>query len=560
MNSSETRAIIYGIENFTAQKMVEELVNKSIEVIGIGTELPNRLASLRGFSFRNSLEEAREEASYYFDFVGEDRVWEKAKKEGSRLAVVKVNQEREFLAERNQLREKGVNWRWVEMAGVYGKNMPVEGFLAEAFLAAAGNKNMILPTVGNRFRVLAVDDAVEAILRACFLSGTEGEEFWVMGQETESEEVARVMIEEAKMTRFKVMQKDIALDQREEEEVERHWGKLRWRPKMTFQEGAKETMQYFLSKVDEENRKGVGGETKKGEAQKADWGVKKSEDNRRKFEVLVEEKETVAEEEAKEVDDEPAGKEPEPVQEIDEVVWREPKEEEEDDEEDEIVEQAKVEIIRSEARGRRNEDLRRQTVKAKWKWLVWPIVAMTLLMLWWPVGGIVAGWRNYKNIIMIEKKILAKEYSQVEELADRAWKSSQEMDATINDWGINNWKWGRYFQMVIRIEKEAAMLGRKAAGLASNLDNVNEAIFKEKEIEFEKELEKIKIGLDEVEVQMGVLQARLNGDWTWLPTRFRNWPQKGARQLASLKQVVGWSKNGIEVMPEILGLDGKKRE
>ena len=95
---------------------------------------------------------------------------------------------------------------------------------------------------------------VAAVLRACFLSGTLGELLVVSGDKYNSKRMAEVLIDEAKMTRNQVVEMGSEVEEADPEEVLRSREILRWQPEISFKEGAKEVVQYFVSKVDEENR------------------------------------------------------------------------------------------------------------------------------------------------------------------------------------------------------------------------------------------------------------------------------------------------------------------
>ena len=186
------------------------------------------MGDLANFRYVTDVSEVEGKFSYVFDFVGSELVWKKAADIGAKIAVISCNDVERMELIKERLDGVEANWRVVEAYGVYGPGMRMRGFLSEAIVGAVKNKNLVLPPVSASFRLLAVDDLVEVIMRATFLSGTERENYLIVGEETNSKEVAEVLINEAKMTRFKVKEEVMELDYWDEEEVVENWEKLRW--------------------------------------------------------------------------------------------------------------------------------------------------------------------------------------------------------------------------------------------------------------------------------------------------------------------------------------------
>ena len=164
-------------------------------------------------------------------------------------------------AEEMRIESRGwtINWRVVMGTGVYGPGMDkgkMEGveFLEEVLRRAVLNQNLVMPSGRDFFRLLCIDDWVEGVMGAMFLRETERGCFELGGEETAAEEIATVLIDEAKMTRVKVMLEERRITEIDEEKIKETWGKLRWRPEIGFRKGIKETLQYFFGKIEEERR------------------------------------------------------------------------------------------------------------------------------------------------------------------------------------------------------------------------------------------------------------------------------------------------------------------
>jgi hypothetical protein len=604
MKGGLPKALIYGIENFVAQKLAEELIGKSIDVVGVGLEIPEDLNGKEGFEFEADFENIEGEISYVFDFVGNEKLWRLAEAGGGRLTIVTVNKREIAELILKRLKEKPeFNWRLVDTEGVFGRGMEEEGFLAEAFRQAASNHNLILPMLGMKYRVLAVEDAVEAILRASFLTGTERGEFLVVGNETDSEEVAKVLIEEAKMTRFKVMQKEIPVEVWNEGEVNKNWEKLRWQPRLSFREGTVETLRYFLTKIDEESRKGsrkeVEAKKRELELEAEENVVEEKAENRKLFDVVVEEKREEVDEKREERERvvekknvESGRKKVKRIKKKKPVAVRMTVETER--REDEVVvgkrlmgrvEGVEVKnsnlrpVVEKEEKGQEEmvvkaNQLEPEEVKVEekkvivikrqswWKWRYLAVMAAAGVMAGMvvPINWVSAAWSGYKNLDKTMELVREKKYEEAKKLAEAVLMKTRRVDDMISEWGGNRWAIGRNLQSILRVEEEAAVLAKKGSVVAAGLEEVDGAIFGDREIEIKSKLEVVAEGLKEVNSQIGVLQARLNGDWGWLPSRFRSWPQKSNRQLEDIKKVLGSSVEGVGVLPEMLGVDGKRRE
>ena len=181
MNSALPFALIIGIDQFAAKKLAEELSNKDINVMGVG-EYVAGLSEIKNFELLMDLSEVSGKFNYVFDFLGDKNLWKMDQFKGEKITLVCVNdkEKAEFL--KNELEDLNLNWRMVEAEGVYGPGMDEDNFLAEAIKLAVVNKNLVLPNLKSKFRILAIEDLVEAILRASFLSGTEKEKFLVLGE------------------------------------------------------------------------------------------------------------------------------------------------------------------------------------------------------------------------------------------------------------------------------------------------------------------------------------------------------------------------------------------
>ncbi|MCL4384525.1 hypothetical protein M1116_03660, partial [Patescibacteria group bacterium] len=246
-------ALVVGIDHFVAKAITRALLEKDMAVIGVGEEAGD-LQSDKRFELRSGVNEVEETVAYVFDLRQETAAWKKAATDGAKLEVLLIDQEKNTRTLENSLTALRVNWRIFEVYEVYGVEMDLEcSWVGSLIVSAVLNKPLTLPKT-KTVRPVAVEDVVEAALRACFLSGTGEERLVYAGAEMETEEVGKILRREAKMTKEEVQREGERIEI-ERETVEESWSKLRWVPTRAFQESIEETLQYFFTIADEVGRK-----------------------------------------------------------------------------------------------------------------------------------------------------------------------------------------------------------------------------------------------------------------------------------------------------------------
>ena len=577
-------ALVNGADKFVAKKLVESLRKSDIEVVELGESW-------------GDLSEVGEKVDYVFDFEGDRRVWEKAVKDGSKLAVIGVNQE----VQAKDLVELGVNWRVVNLHGVYGVGMEGDevGFLINALGLAVRNKTLMLPPRESDLRLLAEEDALEAVMRSSFLSGTEGEVLDIWGEKINSEEIAKVLIEEAKMTRFKVEEtQNLKLKTQNKEDIETEWRKLRWRPNVSFGAGVKEVLQDFFAKVDEEGRKPKGVNPKSEILNPKLEVVEEDKQNKIRFEVVPVvpdvdvspkvEVETVSDVKIKTLEEIMAEEYPE-MEEKKKLKLKKKKKkivEKYEDIRPMLVKNSNMRLVQE--RTEKISDLRSQIpekkeepvvvkkvepvveikkvkreIKLNPNWVKWGWRG--LAGVWLVVVLVVIGWgyTNYRMVagaFEIKDLILEKKYVEAAALAEKTLDKVKSEEDLVKDWGLNRFEVGRKYQTVLKALDQGVLLEKKAIDLAKRSEVINEAVFSEKEIDWKEELGGLERDVKETEEVLGLLQARLSGDWGWIPARWKGRFNELRSGMEENKRTLSAGARAVEILPEFLGIDGKRRE
>ena len=533
-------ALICGGDNFVAKKLGELLVSRGITVFWDDDAVGRPL--------------------YCFDFRGGERRYREMVEKKVKMCLVGLNPPKSPF-------DKG-DFRVVNLHNVYGLGMSFESWYGQAVELAARNKNLVLPKYGEKFRLLAVDDACEAIMRAVIMSGTAGKTFEIAGNEIESKEVATVLIDLAKMTKTTIHEIGLnpprsPFDKGGEEYLfENSARALRWKPVVEFREGIKEVVAEAVARVDEEQRnehraqstehRGEKVEAKeervlmrteveeepKKNFQKEREIVVEEEENNFQFPISnfqkekKEEKEIVVEEEEERLK----------ITEHSKKITEEKEEIEKKEEKEIVVEEEVIEKVREKPKIK---------YYFPWKWVGMGVGVVILVI------GLVYGWFLW-GVVMVAKD-LGKPIKLLEEKRIDEAKKMILKNQTRNKNMAGFWAETKLGE-IVEIFLEVSEIEEKLVTLVESMDKINGAIFEEKVIDFKAELTNVSKNLLEVETEVGIVQARLMGVRKWMPGRWRPDIDKGIDMVSKNIDLVSKLRQLTGVLPEILGLDGKRRE
>ncbi|MPM33103.1 hypothetical protein SDC9_79670 [bioreactor metagenome] len=561
MDQGLPTALIIGIDNFVAIKLAKELVNKDIKVTGVGNFV-TELGLENNFNWVAEISEVEGNFDYIFDFYGDLSIFKTNKINGEKISLITVDDESLVGKLKKELVGVDFNWRLIESYGVYGEGMRRDTFLAEILEMAVKNKNLEVPLPEQEIKLLEVSDLVEAILRASFLSNTEKKTFLIMGKKVSSEDLARILIDKAKMTKMKVFQKEmIVFEDRNGvgEEAERS---LRWSPKIDFKKGIEETLQYFFSKIDEENRN----QTKKIK-EKSSLEIKKTSE---KPKITVEVEEPV-EEPIKEILDDKKNEIKnlikvfdEHEEDLDNDLSEEAIEEEDDYWEIPKFESPKKQVTNqltneSVDENKTNSAKSIKPKKNKGFWLFLLIISLFLFLMI-PIDWGVKTYRAVRDIKNIPELIKTKKYAKASEMVRGNLGRLIEMDNQINDWGLNGITWFRNYQNTLRVAVSILEIEQESIDLVKSSNLMMGAIFEGEKIDWESTLTLVKKQLEVLDDDLGLLEVRLTGDLNWLPDKWKMEAQRQVINLSDLKEKINYGLKTIDILPNFLGVaSGEKK-
>jgi hypothetical protein len=595
-------AVVYGMDRFFAKQVCEMLVERGLNVLGVGEMEGKRFASLENekkFRHTSYLMESwakKISPAYVFDLKGGEReIWEWAERWGCRTVIVQRWEDGE-----DEFKKREIDWRLVKVGMVYGPGMSFEeaGWLGKALGQAVYNEKISLPKGGEeeKWPLLYVTDLVELLMGACFFPNVSEEELVTGGKEVSLGELAKVLEDTAKTTEgFEYKQEtrfpkiDPALMGKEE--------RVSWEAEVEIRKGVELTLQDLFQRKEKgelERNKSSVWEVRKEEEKEREEVVKKEEEKEKgkkyqtvevweeqedieqKTKVATDEKEEkidwlkrVEEKIEKEVEERMEKMKREMEKPAEKVIREEKKEEipqvltEDRKEEKEVVSYGQEKKKKFGPRwGRKKEEkepkIKEKKKKKKWIALVLTVILMGVIIS--PIWTLMDVYRVYKSLLKIEPMVTSKNWVMASELLEENSKKVSRLETKIEDWGLRDWVWGGRFSDVVVLEREVLEVGEMGLELMKTGSVLTEGIFQKKEVDWEGGMKQMETGLGELEERLSMVQARLGGDWSWLPAKWRREPRKMAEKLAEDKGKIGLLRESLDVWSYMAGVGGERRE
>jgi len=527
--------ILVSGNNFVAKRLVELFLKDEVFVVVLG-ENENRLEKI---DFR---------ADYVFDFEANEDVWTRAEIDESRLVVIEKDNMAEEVMEK--LAKKSVDWRMLCGYNVYGPGMDLdENWVARVMTSAVMNKNLEIPKENGSLRCIFVDDFVELAKRCCFIPGLSGERVVVYGKKVRIDTICRTLVNKAKMTKKGVIVKNRQEVEISDNKVEAEWNKVDWDGGDGFEIGVSQTLQYFFSEIDLISR----GKKKKTE-------TKKRRIPAIKVEVEVEKKKAETKNKVKKKTSEYEKYEWKPIKKlkVDENL-RKKKEDKIDLSQFDIkLAYKQVDKIEIKKKVNKKEDKTRKNIKQKlagfslkkinWKLVILPVMMLVTVYTVLLISFFGSLWRVAKtaeNMDLVDKNI-----TRIDRLEGRLRLVSLEGRLfSYKGWG----EVLRVLRVVMDLEKELAVFfesGQKYGG----------AIFGEENIDWKIASQGLKSSLVSLENKLGLLEARMSGDWSFLPNRLRLLVLAKSKEVSGWRELVSKINDSLDSFLYIAATDGGRRD
>ncbi|RLC34674.1 hypothetical protein DRH14_02395 [Candidatus Shapirobacteria bacterium] len=543
-------ALVTGQDYFVAKRLVRELLEKDLVVVIVGETLDDSFKRGGNLELVANLVDFKEKIEYVFSFDEKNEVLDRAEADNSKLVVVRVNKDCEEEKLKRVLSKRDLNWRLVCLKNVYGEGVD----LAEIDMGKVvwrAVKNMKLEFLFEMVDCLEVSDAVEVLLRSCFLSGTEKEVFRISGDVVKAEIMAKILIKEAKMTIY-----DYEIKNKKEEkkwsgvEVKESADKLRWKPVVSFEEGVKDFLQYVFGIVDEELRRKRREEDRKLEIETRERRSQ-AKTGFYQVEVIDDGVDSLKKEEKVEVITKEREKREESwrnfkikgsalrrVEEVVEIFGEDKKKEE----------KPEKKIVADKNRKKSGEEK-----KINWKtWLAVVFLGLIIPCLlfgsWWSFRL----YKTAKSLLVVETLVKESKWVEAGKEVDKALEEVDKLD-------FNRKGWEKY-HLGIKLLKSGLNLEKELVFLARNGEEMMLSIFGKKDIDWLISLDKMEKSFNRVEGEVGLLEARLKGGVVWLPPRWRNKVKKVTDELKKTRNLISKLEGFIPILGDFLGVDGKRRD
>jgi len=608
--------LIWG-SDFVAKKLASDFVGESVLVVLKGKAEDWVNVGKGEVAFCEDIREIDYRIDYAFDFGEEEIVWSRMEADEGRLVVVRRNKNGEDVLKKLSLRK--VDWRLVCGFDIYGEGMELgENWVAKVMETAVMNKDLELPKDSGFLRCIEVSDFSEVAKKACFVPGVSGERLLIFGRKVSVDIVCKTLVEKAKMTKKGVLVKDETIIEVEDGVVAEYWNKISWEGGKDFSEACTETVRYFFERMDTLVRSKSKTKLREEEPERKRLMEVEIEEEVLSNQITILKKESEDDlptalgsgqtgKQQKEVDsmiedshlDQDSGGQA-----------RMAMEEEDDDDDDdrldlsEFVIKPAVNVNKinsnnqiprtkqdlkfklhepnkiqetSTVSGEANfndqikkvEEVEVNTGKKKfnfhwglnWKLVTAPFVLLVLVYVGLVIsffGGIYTSARaidkskvylEEKNIDDLEK-LTEKNLTRLENLKGRLRIISFEGKAfSYKGWGE-----------ILRVLETVWKMEREMATFLVDWSGIGEGLFGDKDIDWQEEIGEIKNKLVFLENNLGMIEARTEGDWSFLPGRFRSFVSDQAREAYEWKQVVSQIGDSLDIFYYLIGADGGRKD
>ncbi len=169
-------------------------------------------------------------------------------------------------------------------------------------------------------------------------------------------------------------------------------------------------------------------------------------------------------------------------------------------------------------------------------------------------------YRVYSDLKKVEPMVVSKNWILASELLEKSERRVSGLESKIERWEMRDWQWGRRFSDLVVLEREILEVGEIGLELAKIGSVLSEGVFQRKVVDWEGSMAQMELGLGDLEERLSMVQARLGGDWGWLPGKWRMEPRKMAEKIGDEKEKIVLLKKSLETWSYMLGVGGNRRE
>jgi len=540
--------LIWG-SDFVAKKLASDFVGDSVLVVLKGKAEDWLNIGKGEVAFCEDISKIDYRIDYAFDFGEDEVVWNRIEADEGRLVVVRKNKNGEDTLKKLSLRK--ADWRLVCGFDVYGEGMELgENWVAKVIESAVLNKELELSKDTGYLRCIEVADFVEVIKKACFVPGVSGERLMIFGRKVSIEVICKTMVNKAKMTKKGMVVKEDGSFEVGDSMASEYWDKISWDGGKDFDEACTETVRYFFERMDPLVRS------------KTKAKQKEEIQNRKRF-MEVEIEETSPEEVKNKIEEDRM------VTEQQDVGFKK----------EDLRMATKLQEHQQQDVGFKNKDpvdsgadsriATEATKKRKFNFnwgLNWKLVVAPFIFLLVVYGGLVVSFFGgiYTSARAIDKSkvyIEEKKTAELEKLTEKNLSRIESLKERLRIVSFNgkvfSYKgWGE----VLRVLETVWKMEREMATFLVDWSRIGDGLFGDKDINWQEEMGEIKNKLVFLENNLGMIEARAEGDWSFLPGRFRSFVSDQAKEAYEWKQVVSQINNSLNLFSYLIGANGGRKD
>jgi len=563
VSSNLPQAVVFGADTFIGKNFVNKLIENQLAVLAVvkeesGQNYPDGVLVV-GFDDWSKLEK---KADYVIDFWQVDEAVKLAVEQGARLLTV-VDIEKKSRKIDSGSRPGG--WRLIKTGFVYGPDDSSEPptFLNRIFIQAVLNKSISIPfSEEGRVFPIYIDDLCQALAKSLFVSGIEKDELFIFGKSLGLAKLLKLIEGQAQNNKEIKVDAGLVLPEIDShQQIQESWQCLDWSPETSIEEGVVKTVQFLFQKKEdgklddllpevennlsdssfEQEEPKVVAEPKVEEEQttkkieKDYWQKKEPKKATPKKPVLV----------AKEVEDE--------------MVIVEDEFSSLDDQEDIMPMVSKEDKPKEEPQEAKREKILETKPKTKpptkriFGASVLTILFLVLLLAGNTIGtifNIAIGGVELKRSVNLLKTQKFAEVEKVALGAERRFSRATELATK---------RTSPAFFQISQAGKKASRSVLISSRLGWRALAISRGVFQGSDIDLSQEKNDIAMQIEQLSWQLGLLEADLSGQWSFIPGRWANLPKKYQEKVSQMRLGLEKTLEIIDSLDWILA-DGEQRQ
>jgi hypothetical protein len=197
----------------------------------------------------------------------------------------------------------------------------------------------------------------------------------------------------------------------------------------------------------------------------------------------------------------------------------------------------------------------------KHKWRLPILLIIVLLIISVPVNWFLVGINTTKSLAKVEKFVEEGEYESAREEIKFRLNKIKRVSESIDNLGVNNYLIGRRYQELLRVGEEGLTTGTNVVNLMEYSSKITNCVMGNGEdFLWDRDIKVMKDELVSLGGGVGVLRARMEGDWQWLPSIFKVKMDNLKDWIDNSKNIVEVLIETIDVLPDFLGVGNEKKD